>query len=222
MIEHVDRALERFLREKTPLPESSVAVSFEVPDKAWGASRTRPTVNVFLFEMFRSPQLMRTGMERRVDESGKRQRRPDTPVVDLHYLLTAWASEPRDEHELLGSVLSCVLAHNRLPEECLSEPLADKRCRLQLAPFDMRPPGELWSALGGPRAAVQVLASIPFEVFAWRDEAPPAESVAAMVAALPSPDEVADESEAVITRRRIAGGVVMEGRRDPGSATTGS
>ncbi len=215
MIEHVDRALERFLRVATPLPESSVAVSFEVPDRAWGAARTRPTVNVFLFEMFRSPQLMRTGMERRVDENGTRQKRPDTPVVDLHYLVTAWAAEPRDEHQLLGALLSCVLAHNQIPAEHLGPELADRRCRLRLAPFEMRPPGELWSALGGPRAAIQLLMSIPFEVFAWRDEAPPAEVLHAQVAGMPTAadPEVPGVS---LTRRRVAGGVVLEGQRGSG------
>ncbi len=222
MIEQIDRALERFLREATPLPESAIAVSFDVPDSAWGASRTRPTVNVFLFEMFRSPQLATTGIERRVADNGVRQKRPDTPFVDLHYLVTAWASEPRDEHQLLGSVLACVLAHDHLPDTALNGALSDKRCRLRLAPFDMRPPGELWSALGGPRAAVQVLVSVPFEVFAWRDEQPPVESVTGNVTRRPSTPRQSDAPEVALTRRRVGSGVVMEGRRSEPARADGT
>lgn len=213
MIEHVDRAVERFFRAKTPLPETSVAVSFETPDRAWGSARTRPTVSVFLWEIVRNPRALRSGMEQRVDESGAKQRRPITPVVDLHYLITAWASEPRDEHQLLGGILSTILAHNRMPDDVLPEPLAGKRCGLSLAPWDMRVPGEMWTSLGGaPRAAIQLEVSLPLDVFAWRDVAPPAEQIGAKVDRVPAPPPKREDEDIVVTRRRVNGMLVMEGR----------
>ena len=51
-----------------------------------------------------------------------------SPVVDLHYLITAWAAEQRDEHQLLGSVVEWVLSHPKLPPETLPEPLEGVPC----------------------------------------------------------------------------------------------
>lgn len=222
MIEHVDRAVERFFQTRASLQEASVAISFETPDRDFEAGRTRPTVSVFLWEIGRSPKTLRSGMEQRVDESGARQRRPVTPIVDLCYVVTAWANEPRDEHQLLGSLLQSVLAHSRLPDDVLPEALAGMRCGLSLAPAGTRAPGELWTAFGsGPRPAIYLEVSLPLEVFAWREVAAPAETIELGVgprpaAATPEPDPDAPS----FTRRRANGALLMEGhaeRRGPGS-----
>ena len=219
MIEHVDRAIERFLREKVPLEEAAVAISFDTPDREWSTARTRPTVNAYLWEISRSAKGLRTGMELRVDDRGARQRRPMTPIVDLHYVVSAWASERRDEHQLLGSLLECVLAHPRLPDDVLAEPLAGTRCGLDLAAAGTRPPSEVWNAFGGgPRPALQVTVSLPLEVFRWQAVAPEAEVVQAGVVPRHAPAAVASEETPVLTRRRQNGAVVMEGhseRRNP-------
>ena len=116
MIQLVDRSLEEFLRVRVPLDARAVDVSFQAPDKTWGASVSRPTVNVFLCDVSSHEGYLKTGIEQRVNPAGKVERRPTNPVVDLSYLVTAWATERRDEHELLGSVLECILAHRAIPE----------------------------------------------------------------------------------------------------------
>lgn len=213
MIEHVDRAVERFFRTRAPLEESAVAVSFATPDREWSAARSRPTVDVFLWDVSRSPKALRAGMEQRVDDAGARQRRPTTPVVDLHYVVSAWASEPRDEHQLLGSLLECVLAHPRLPEDVLDGPLAGVRCGLDLAPPGTRAPGELWGAFaGGPRPVLHVAVNLPFEVFRWLETAPPADTVEVGVTPRRLVPAGPDDDAPVLVRRRRDGAVVMEGK----------
>lgn len=225
MIEQVDRAIENFFRREVPLPEASVAISFETPDRAWGAGRTRPTISAFLWQIVRNPRSMRGGMEERRGD-GSVQRRPVTPIVDVHYLLTAWTSEPRDEHQLLGSLLTTILSFGRLPEEALPESLAGSRCGIGLAPPDVRPPAELWTALGGaPRAAILLEVSLPIEVFSWKEAGPPAESIGASVHPVPrpAPPPVSPEPP-VLTRRRANGSLLMEGRaeRQPSPAESPS
>ena len=216
MIEQVDRAMERFLRLRAQLEEGSVAISLETPEKAWGAARTRPTVSLFLWDITRNPKALRAGTELRTDALGTRQHRPMTPIVDFHYLVTAWASEPRDEHQLLGSVLRAVLAHSRLPDEVLPEALSGKRCGIGLAPYDVRPPGELWTALGGaPRPAIQLEVSLPVEVFEWVERASPPEEIGARVRPREVEPPAAEPTGPGLTRRRSAGMVVMEGRPEP-------
>lgn len=220
MIEYVDRAVERLFRDKVPLEEASVAISFETPDREWSAARTRPTVSVFLWDLSRSSKALRAGLDERVDDQGARQRRQPQAIVDLQYAVTAWASEPRDEHQLLGSLVACVVSHPRLPEEVLPEPLRGARCGLDLAPPGARPPGELWAAFGGvPRAALQLTVSLPLHAFAWRATAPAAEVVELAVDPRTDRDgDRAPEASAevpTLTRRRKNGALVMEGRREP-------
>lgn len=228
MIHHVDRAVERFLRRAVPLAETTVDMSFDAPDRTWGAALTRPTVNVFLWETTRNPAYQQTGMEQRVATSGAVERRPATPVVDLHYLVTAWATELADEHQLLGAVLGCVLGHSRLPEEDLPDPLAGMRLGLSLAAADKRVPGEFWSALDGRlKPGIQLEVNLPVEVFAWVATAPPAEQVHLQVArhgrdagtGAPGGDGAAP----VLRRTRSGGALVMEGRANPkpGGASRG-
>jgi hypothetical protein len=211
MIEHVDRAIERFFRANTPLPENAAAISFETPDRTWGAARTRPTVNMFLSQVSRSART-RTGMQQRVDDSGARQRRPITPIVDLRYVITAWATEPRDEHQLLGALLSCVLANPFLPDDALPEALSGTRLGLSLAPAEARSAGEFWNSLGGaPRAALQIDVTLPLEVFAWRDVAAPAEAIelSTVHQARPVARVMSVEEEHRFTRRRVNGGAML-------------
>jgi hypothetical protein len=182
VIQVVDRALEEFLRGRVPLSPHAVDISFQAPDKTWGAALTRPTVNVFLWDVNRHSGYAKTGLQQRVNPAGKVERRPANPVVDLGYLVTAWATERRDEHELLGSVLACVLAHRALPEDFLSPPLSGLRIRLSLAPADRRVPGEFWSALEGRlKPGLQLQVALPMDVFAWQPTATPAEEVGVTV-----------------------------------------
>jgi hypothetical protein len=220
VIQHVDRALERLFRQIGAVDES-VEISFDAPDRGWGAARVRPTVDLFLWEVVRNPAAQSLTLEQRVEQGRPVLRRPSNPVVDLHYLVTAWASERSDEHRLLGSLLRTILATAELPAEVLPEALAETRCGIALAPYDKRVPGEFWSALDGqPKPGLQLEVSLPFEVFDWSEAAPVARSVAASVVAVPAPaDEQAGalgrDRSVALRRRRASGSIVMEGRPDP-------
>ena len=41
--------------------------------------------------------------------------------LDLHYMITAWTSDPEDEHRLLASTLLALFRNPNLPEELLPE-----------------------------------------------------------------------------------------------------
>ncbi|MCU4186056.1 DUF4255 domain-containing protein [Acidiferrimicrobium sp. IK] len=212
--------MERFLRIGVPLPEGTVDVSFEAPDRTWGASLTTPTINVFLWEVSRNPGRMRTGLEHRINDEGSIERRRTQPVVDLRYLVTAWATELADEHQLLGSLLTCILAHDRLPADSLPDHLAGSRCALTLATRDQRVPNEFWSSLDGRmKPGLQVEVSVPIEVFAWTATAIPAEEIGVNASRLaPAPARSGGDvpQPPVMRRRRSGSALVMEGR--PGSS----
>jgi hypothetical protein len=137
-------------------------------------------------------------------------------VVDLHYLVTAWTSEPSDEHQLLGSILRCVLANAFLPAQYLPEQLAGNgRIAVALATHEKRRPGEFWSAIHGRlKPGIEVEVSLPLDVFRWIPAGPPADSVTVAVRRKPEPPTPSTEAGpgGPPRRRRAGGTLVMEGR----------
>ena len=94
MLELIDEGLEGFFRATVPLSATDVDVSFEAPDKDWSAKLTRPTVNLFLWDIRRSVN-SRSGM-RTVEIDGVVVHQPAHPVVELRYLISAWTSDHGD------------------------------------------------------------------------------------------------------------------------------
>ena len=168
LIQLIDEAIEAHLRREVPLPEASVDISFAAPDRAWGATVTRPTVNIFLWDIRRNTSRTTAGMAQQ-SADGQVERRPTNPVIDLRYVVTAWAAEHRDEHQLLGSVLTCILAHSSVPASDLSLLLpTSSSLSLGLASEDARVTGEFWSSLDGQlKPGLQLVVSLPLDIFGW-------------------------------------------------------
>ena len=178
MIQFIDEAIEALLRRDVPLPEGSADVSFAAPDRQWGAGVTRPTVNVFLWDIRRNTTRMTAGLAQQSSDGAAVARRPSNPVVDLRYLVTAWAAEHRDEHQLLGSVLRCVLANSKVPMGDLPPQLPATSLSLSLASEAAGAPGEFWRSLDGRlKPGLQIVVSLPLDVFAWVETAPQATAV---------------------------------------------
>jgi hypothetical protein len=175
VIEQVDTAIERFLRDVVGLRAEQVDVAFHAPEPERIASLTRPTIVCFLWRIARDATSARSGVETR-DEDGQAQHRAPTPFIALRYLLTAWTREVRDEHALLGSVLTAVLAHRRLPESVMPASLRGLRCPLSVAEDSQPLPPSLWEP-GKPRPGLDLLVGVPADVGLWVDRAVPAESV---------------------------------------------
>ncbi len=178
MIQFIDEAVEAHLRREVPLPETSVDISFAAPDRAWGAAVTRPTVNIFLWDIRRNMTRTTAGLAQQ-GADGQVERRPTNPVIDLRYVVTAWAAEHRDEHQLLGSVLTCILAHSSVAPDILPPQLpTSSSLSLGLASEEARVTGEFWSSLDGRlKPGLQLVVSIPLDIFGWVAAGPPTASV---------------------------------------------
>lgn len=171
LIAVVDDGLERLLRSVLPLPVDQGDVSFDAPSSAWSSQVSRLTVNLFLFSVSRSPQPPRAPSVRpRAD--GRLERRFALPMVQLSYLVSAWAGSPRDEHDLLGDVLVRLAAHQVVPAEHVPRALSSP-IQLALATDDPTRQRELWTGLGGaPKASFALVATIAADAYEW-EEAPP-------------------------------------------------
>jgi hypothetical protein len=177
-ISNVDTSLERLVRERLPLPEDIGDVAFDAPTGNWSAQLSRITVNFFLYDVQRSAQPSRSSMTRTPDQ-GSLQRRVPQPMVQLSYLVSAWAGSPRDEHQLLGDLVSLFAASDHVPSEFVPDAVSTS-VLLSLGD-DRSLPRELWSAAGGSlKASTTLQVTVGADSFEWKTAPPPVERVAAM------------------------------------------
>ncbi|BEP13956.1 DUF4255 domain-containing protein [Acidothermaceae bacterium B102] len=151
MLNLIDESLEALLRTRVPLSARDVDIAFEAPDRDWAARITRPTVNLFLWDLRRNLEEQDAGVEKIPGPGGRLIRRAPLPRLDCRYLVTAWTSDVRDEHSLLGSVLRACLLAPELDPELLPRSYARVRplpC-LNVAMPDGKEAADFWSAVGG-------------------------------------------------------------------------
>ncbi|TCO55220.1 DUF4255 domain-containing protein [Actinocrispum wychmicini] len=165
MLNLLDESLEEFLRAVVPLPKREIDISFEAPDKDWSARVSRPTINMYLWDVRRNASERELGMETIHDDNGRPHRRAPLPRVDCRYLVTAWTSDIRDEHSLLGATLTALLQHDEIQVEYLQGPYRTVKPvpSIEIAAGDGRENSDFWSALGGqlkPGLDVTVTATV--------------------------------------------------------------
>jgi hypothetical protein len=146
IIPTIDAGLEALVRQTLPLPPALGDISFDSPSGSWSAQLNRITVNLFLFGVGRSPQPPRPAADRVTD--GRQQRRGPLPMLQLHYLVSAWAGSVRDEHQLIGDVLTAFMLTQVLPPEHLPDDMTAS-VQLAVAPHDNNRAKDVWSTVGG-------------------------------------------------------------------------
>jgi hypothetical protein len=204
VLEAVDATLEAFLRGTVPLSASEIDVAFEPPTREWSAKLTRPTVNAHLWDVKRSRERARTGVEH-VQRNEQRFQRLALPRVELRYLLTVWASEHRDERTLLGGILRATLGVNQVPATFVAPALAD------LSPVVLQVAGsgdvqaDASKALDGQvKSSLELIVVSDVDTGPGEPSAPPATEFEVSVSDMTRPDRRAD-------LRRVAGEVRVEG-----------
>jgi len=188
MLHLLDETLEAFLRDVVPLPARDVDIAFDAPDGEWSASlSTRPTVDLYLWDI-RPNMAEREFGEVIIEEGdGRRYRRDPLPRVDCRYLVTAWTSEVRDEHSLLGDVLAALLLHPVIEAEHLHGPFAEVRPlpALKLRSGDGSENSDFWSALGGQlKPGLDLVVTATLDAALRGPAGPPVEVVESRVAGL--------------------------------------
>jgi len=180
-IADVDQALEQLVRERLPLPHDIGDVSFEPPNETWSASLSRLTINMFLHQVSRSTQPGRAPILREGESDGDRGfRRKALPMIELSYLVSAYAGSPRDEHQLLGSAVSLFAGVGTLPPE-LTPPTLNSTVSIVLG--DEIKPREVWQGVGGKlKASLIIRANVAADTWDWERQAPPVENVSVLSA----------------------------------------
>ncbi|MHB9032850.1 MAG: Pvc16 family protein [Anaerolineae bacterium] len=123
MIDDLDETLKQLLIQKAGLDPSEVDISFEIPTRDWATSSaaTRPTVNLYLFDMRENAKLreMYWDADAQLNEKGQVQLKRRPVRMDLSYMVTCWTTAAEDQHRLLWRVLETLFRYSPLPDEVL-------------------------------------------------------------------------------------------------------
>jgi hypothetical protein len=177
MIHAVDESLRALVRREA-LEGDAVEVVFDAPTRDWGARRTTPTVDIYLYDVREDLRRRENGYVD-VREDGRVTGRARPPrQFKLSYLVTAWTQRAEDEHHLLSALLDCFVLHDHLPPELLVSPLDELEepvpLTIALPPPQDRSLSDVWSALGGElKPSLDLVVVIPWIPAAEPVTAPP-------------------------------------------------
>lgn len=133
MIQQMDEALRQLLIRELPITNNEVDIDFEQPKREWSARLNRPTLSLFLYDI-REHLKMRGSHQwtvERLPDGTAMQRRP--PVkIKLSYMITAWATNSDDEHNLLSRALLALFRQPIMPAELLPEGMEDQPSPIEL------------------------------------------------------------------------------------------
>ncbi len=152
MIDDLDETIRQLLVAEMPIRNSEVEISFDQPKREWSARLSRPTLNFFLYDLRENAALRQHQWERMsLDAHALQAAMKRTPFrVDLFYMLTAWATEPEDEHRLISRVLLALFRFPIIPPERLVGVMKDQPYEIQarLAYHDkLTNATDLWNSL---------------------------------------------------------------------------
>src|ERR1700754_2841248 len=152
MLADLDETLRNLLRSELERHGfEGVDIAFDAPAREWSGQLSKPTVNIFLYDLreaegLRSPEWSSSKREGRVREG-----RPPM-VMECSYAVTAWTQAVEDEHRLLSQVLAILFAFPELPEERLNGRLINGSQPWPIKGRIGQGKGEksdFWSAVGG-------------------------------------------------------------------------
>ena len=172
MIDELDEVLRQYLIRELPIKNNEIDIAFDQPRKEWSARVSQPTLNVYLYDVRENVKL-RVGQqvwdtERHDDGSISQRRKPVR--IDLHYLITAWTTEPEDEHRLLTRTLLALFRHQNLPDELLPETLQNQPTPipLKVAQYDMLDkPSDFWNVMDNQqRPGITLMLTLALNTYA--------------------------------------------------------
>jgi hypothetical protein len=128
-----------------------VDIAFDAPSREWSGQLSKPTVNVFLYDL-RETESLRTSEWSRMSRDGRTVEGRPPMVMECSYAVTAWTQAVEDEHRLLSQVLGILYAYPEIPQDRLNGRLANGSQAWPIKGRVGQGKGEksdFWSAVGG-------------------------------------------------------------------------
>jgi hypothetical protein len=152
-----------------------VDIAFDAPSRDWSGQLSKPTVNVFLYDL-REAESLRTSEWGRMTRNGRTFETRPPMVMEASYAVTAWTQAVEDEHRLLSQVLAIFFAYPEIPQDKLNGRLANGS---QAWPIKARigqgkgEKSDFWSAVGGQyKVSLDYVVRLSVESGAMRERGP--------------------------------------------------
>jgi hypothetical protein len=127
MIHQLDETIRKLVLKRGNLSADSITVSFDQPTGDWAAGLTRPTVDLYLYDIRENTELRSQEWIMERDDYGRVSRRPAPLRYDLSYLVTVWTqNQVEDEHAILWRVLGALSGAPVLGVDLLEPSLRDQ------------------------------------------------------------------------------------------------
>lgn len=169
MLSDLDETLRQLLIQKGELNPAAVDISFDIPTRDWSTPVTRPTVNLYLYDIRENRELRETYWDQEVRADGAVELTRGPVRLDISYMLTCWTSQTADQHLLLWRVLETFFRHSPLPQDVLQGTLlkSHRPVRTQVAQPDgiLRNVSDFWGALENQlRPAVSLVVTVELDL----------------------------------------------------------
>lgn len=168
MISDLNETIKQLLIKRGELDPAVVDINFEMPDREWSASISKPTVNIYLYDVRENHQLRGTEWVVTKDENGKATKKKNPSRVDISYLITVWAHDIVDEHRLLWHALMTLFRYPELPDNVLSGQLIESPCPIKATTAQpdglFNNPADFWSALDNEiKPSINYVVTLPLD-----------------------------------------------------------
>src|SRR3954451_2794530 len=152
MLADLDETLRSLLKQELEVHGfEGVDIAFDAPARDWSGQLSKPTVNIFLYDL-REAESLRTSEWSRMSRDGRTLEGRPPMVMECSYAVTAWTQAVEDEHRLLSQVLGILYAYPEIPHDRLNGRLANGSQAWPIKGRVGQGKGEksdFWSAVGG-------------------------------------------------------------------------
>jgi len=169
VINDLDESIKQLVIKKGALNSTEVNISFEAPDREWAASQSKPTVNLYLYDIRENHELRSYDwtVERNNNRTATKKKAPLR--FDLSYLVTVWTKDVGDEHNLLGHLLAVLSRHPFLPDDILQGALKGLEYPIHASAAQpdglVKNPADFWSALDNQlKPSINYVVTLPIDL----------------------------------------------------------
>jgi len=169
MITDLDETVKQLLVKKGAFDPAEVDFSFDTPDREWSATISKPTVNLYLYDIRENHELRGTEWTIHKDQNGLATRKKNPNRINLSYLITVWTNDTEDEHRLLWHLLQTLFRYQEIPEELLSGQLAGQYYPIKVTTAQpdglFNNPSDFWAALDNElKPSITFVVTLPLDL----------------------------------------------------------
>src|SRR3954453_13559864 len=120
MLADLDETLRGLLRgELERHGFEGVDIAFDAPAREWSGQLSKPTVNLFLYDLREAEQILTSEWSRMTKDARTFEGRPPM-IMECSYAVTAWTQAVEDENRLLSQGVGIPYAFPEVPQEKLN------------------------------------------------------------------------------------------------------